>query len=124
MASLGDLRRIALSLPATGEAADRVAFSVLNRGKEKGIAWVWNERVDPKKPRVPRPDVIVVRVANLEEKEVLLASDTTKFFTESHYNGYPAVLVRLAEIDVDELEELIVDAWRSQAPRSLVKETE
>jgi len=76
----------------------------------------------PKNPRVPRPDVIAIRVRNLEEKEVLLASDTTKFFTEPHYNGFPAVLVRLAAVEVDELEELIVDAWRCQAPRSLVKE--
>src|SRR5580658_2281468 len=122
MASQGDLRRIALSLPATREATDRFAFSVLNKGREKGFAWVWNERIDRQKPRVPRPDVIAIRVANREEKELLLASDTAKFFTEPHYNGFPAVLVRLAAVDFDELEELIVDAWRCQAPRSLVKE--
>jgi len=56
--------------------------------------------------------------------EMLLASDEEKFFTEPHYNGYPAILVRLPTIDVDELAELITLAWRCQAPRALVKEFE
>ena len=95
--------------------------SVFNKGKEKGFAWVWVERVEPKKPRVPRPDVVAIRVANQFEKEVLLTSDPEKFFTEPHYNGFPAVLVRLRAIGVDELEELILNAWRCQAPRQLVE---
>jgi hypothetical protein len=53
---------------------------------------------------------------------MLLASDEDKFFTEPHYNGFPAVLVRLPAIEPDELEELIIDAWRCQAPRAVVKE--
>jgi hypothetical protein len=122
MASQRDVRRIALSLPETSEADDRFAFSVTNKGKQKGFAWVWQERVDPKKARVPNPKVLAVRVANDAEKQVLLAADETKFFTEPHYNGFPAVLVRLAAIEADELEELLVDAWRCQAPRALVKE--
>src|SRR5215218_2328981 len=81
MADQADVRRIALALPETVEADDRFAFSVLNKGKEKGFAWVWMERVEPKKPRIPRPDVLAVRVANLGEKESLLASDQEKFFT-------------------------------------------
>ena len=79
-----------------------------------------NERVQPKKPRVPRADVVAVRVANEFEKQALLAADKEKFFTEPHYNGFPAVLVRLPLINLDELEELITDAWRCQAPRALV----
>ena len=120
MADQDDVRRIALSLPETVEEEDRFAFSVLNKGKRKAIAWVWLERVEPKTPRVPRPDVVAVRVAGQGDKESLLASDPEKFFTEPHYNGYPAVLVRLSAIDEAELRELIVDAWRCQAPRDLV----
>lgn len=120
MADQADVRRIALSLPGTSEGADHFAFSVRNRGKEKGFAWAWNERVTPKKPRVPRPDVLAVRVAGQQDKEMLLAADAAKFFTEPHYNGFPAVLVRLPAIGVDELAELITDAWRCQAPRPLV----
>ena len=70
------------SLPETEEAVDRFAFSVRNKGKLKGFVWVWMERVEPKKARVPQPDVIAVRVASLAEKDRLLDLDPTKFFTE------------------------------------------
>jgi hypothetical protein len=68
MADQKDVRRIALSLPEVREAENRFAFTVENNGKQKGFAWVWLERVEPKKPRVP------------------------------HYNGFPAVLVRLPKV--------------------------
>src|SRR5205085_9709048 len=90
------------------------------KGKQKGFVWAWNERVEPKKPKVPSAVVVAVRVADLHEKEALLASGEEKIFTELHYNGFPAVLVRLPLIDAEELEELIVDAWCCQAPRALV----
>jgi len=121
MATQEDVRRLALALPETTEGEDRFAFSVAGRPKPKGFAWVWMERVEPKQPKVPNPDVLAVRVANDDEKQVLLAADPDTFFTEPHYNGFPAVLVRLAAIDVDELEELLTDAWRCQAPKALVK---
>ncbi len=119
MASRADVRRIALGLPGTGEASDRFAFYVLNKGKEKGFAWVWQERIHPKKPRVPQPKALALRTASLDDKEFLLASSSKKFFTEPHYNGYPAVLVWLAEVTVPELRSLLTEAWRCQAPRDL-----
>ena len=121
MADQSDVRRIALALPDTSEAEDHFAFSVRNGGKQKGFVWAWNERIEPKKPRVSRPDVVAVRVVDRFDKEALLASDEEKFFTEPHYNGFPAVLVRLPLIEVGELEELIIDAWCCQAPRALVE---
>ena len=124
MSDLTDVERIAASLPGTteGNNGGQFAFSVLNKGKHKGFAWTWMERVQPKKPRVPNPGVLAVRVPSLSDKEALLATDSSKFFTEDHYNGFPAVLVRLGAIDIDELEELLVDAWRSQAGSALVAE--
>ena len=59
---------------------------------------------------------LVVFVGDLDEKEALLASDSEKFFTTPHYDGYPIVLVHLPAVDVDELTELICDAWRAKAP--------
>jgi hypothetical protein len=50
---------------------------------------VWLERLAPKKARVPQPKVIAVRVANLDDKEFLLALNPAKFFAEPHYTGYP-----------------------------------
>jgi hypothetical protein len=123
MATQADVRRIALSFPGTEEAKDRFAFSVLNKGKLKGFAWVWMERVDPKKPRVPNPRVIAVRVANLGQRDVILSSDPKKFFTEPHYAGFPAVLVRLDAVAVSDMKTLIADAWRCQAPQQLSNET-
>ena len=54
--------------------------------------------------------------------DFVLASDPDKFFTEPHYNGYPAVLVRLAAVTPKELEAVITAAWRAQAPKALVAE--
>ena len=121
MATQADVRRIALSLPDTVEGEDRFAFSVRNRDKLKGFAWVWMERVEPKQPRVPNNKVLAVRVANEAEKQELLAADDAKFFTEPHYNGFPAVLVRIAKVGARERRELRTDAWRTQAPKALVR---
>lgn len=119
MADQEDVRRIALALPATSETEDHFGFSVLDRGKPKSFVWAWRERVHPKKARVPRADVIAVRVTNQAEKEALLATDSSKFFTEPHYNGFPAILVRLPAVGLEELEDLITDAWRCQASKAL-----
>jgi hypothetical protein len=124
MANQKDVRRIALSLPHATQADDRFAFSVCRKGKQKAFAWAWNERRDPKKARVPRPDVLAVRVADAGEKAALLRSDPEKFFTEPHYEGFPAVLVRLPKVGVRELTKLLTDAWRCQASRDLVVELE
>ena len=116
MATQANVRRIALALPGVEEATDKFAFSVPNKGKLKGFVWVWMERVEPKKPRVPNAGVIAVRVANNGQKEALLSADPEKFFTEPHYNGFPAVLVRLDAVTVADLKVLIAEAWRCQAP--------
>ena len=126
VADQDDVRRIALSLPGTVESEDHFGFRVRNKAGRSGakqFAWAWNERVTPGKPRVPRPDVLVVRVAGQAEKEMLLAADAGTFFTEPHYNGFPAVLVRLAAVGEDELRELTTDAWRCLAPRDLVRDS-
>jgi hypothetical protein len=120
MATQADVRRVALTLPGT-EEANHFAFAVRNKGKPKGYAWVWMERVTPKKPRVPNPAVIAVRVANLAQRDVMLAADPVKFFTEPHYAGFPAVLVRLEKVTVADLKVLLAEGWRCQAPADLVQ---
>jgi hypothetical protein len=122
VADQDDVRRIARTLPGTIEAAEHFAFSVRNGKKEKGYAWVWLERTHPKKARVPQPEVLAVRVADNDEKDALIAADGDKFFTEPHYNGFPAVLVRLSAVDAEELRELLTDAWRREAPKALVQD--
>lgn len=121
MADLDEVAQIVRSLPETSVADNGYSFAVLNRGKPKGIAWVWLERAAPNQPRRPNPAVLAVRVASVMEKDMLLAADPAIYFTEPHYTGYPAVLVRLGLIDLDELAELLTGAWRVQAPKKLVQ---
>jgi hypothetical protein len=117
MATHAEIRRIAMALPGTDENRERFGFSVLNKGKWKGYAWSWAERVHPKKPRVINKSVLAVRVTSLADKEVLLSMDTEKFFTEPHYDGFPAILVRLSAVSAAEMRPLLKDAWRTVAPK-------
>ena len=121
MPTQADVRKIALSLPGVHEESGRFSFCVLAKGKPKHFVWVWLDRPDPKKARVPNPKVIAIRVANETEKATLLGADEDKFFTEPHYNGFPAVLVRLKEVTVADLRVLLEEAWRCQAPKALTR---
>ena len=111
MASQTDVRSIAHALPGTSE--DPGSFRFFVDGRQ--FVWSWMERVDPKKARLPNPDVIAVRLADESEKEVLIDLDPTVFFTEPHYDGYPAILVRLPQIERELLRKMLTDAWRSRA---------
>ena len=93
------------------------AFRFLVDGK--AFAWVWLERAAPSGPRIANPEVIAVRVANASEKDALIDLDGAVFFTEPHYAGFPAVLVRLPEIDLELLRAILTEGWRCQAPKRL-----
>jgi hypothetical protein len=114
VADIDDARRIALSLPGVTDEGSR--FRVAG----KLFAWTYMESVAGRRGRVPRPDVLALRVAEEAEKHVLIAADPATFFTTAHYKGYPAVLARLPEVEEDELVELVTDAWRTRAPRGVV----
>ena len=110
MATEDDVRRIALDLP---ETIEKPWFGTPGfRVKDKGFLRL----------RTEAEGWLVAFVEDLGEKEALLASDPDKFFTTPHYDGYPAVLVNLPAIDVDELTELIVDSWRLKAPARVLKQ--
>ena len=70
----------------------------------------------------PRGDILGVRVADEGVKLALIADEPRVYFTTPHFDGYPAVLVRLGEIDATSLRELIVEAWLTRAPKRLVQE--
>jgi hypothetical protein len=70
----------------------------------------------------PQGDILAVRVADEGVKFALIAEEPDLYFTTPHFDGYPAVLVRLAAIDERGLRELIVEAWLTQAPKRLVEE--
>ena len=121
MATLDDVRAIARALPETVESDGRFGFAVMNRGKAKSFVWSWNERVEAKKPRVENLGVVAIRVAGEEAKQFLIGAAPGICFTEPHYDGFPAILVRLEPCPRAQLEDLLVDGWRIQAPKALVR---
>jgi hypothetical protein len=118
-AQLERVRNIALSLPGVEEGEGRFGFHVIVKDAPGGFAWSWLERVDPKKGRVENTAVLAVRTSSVAERDLLIASEPTVCFTEPHYNGYPAVLVRLDRAPTALLEVLLLEAWRRKAPREL-----
>lgn len=122
MASWDDVRRFALALPETSERESRG----LRQWQVKDKLVVWERplrRADLEALGDDAPDgpILGVRVEHLGAKEALLADDPDVFFTTPHFDGYPAVLVRLDRIAPEDLEELIVEAWLVRAPKRLAK---
>jgi len=123
MATWDDVRRITLALPETSERPSHGGHAFW-RVRDKGFVWERPlRRADLQALGDAAPDgpILGARVEHLGAKEALLASEPEVFFTTPHFDGYPAVLVRLDRIAVDELEELIVEAWLDRAPRRLAQ---
>ena len=120
MATWDDVGRIVSELPETAQASPRIW-----RVRKKPIAW---ERPLRKADHAalgadaPDGDILGARVADEGVKFALIADDPGVYFTTLHFDGYPAVLVRLAEIGVPELEELLTEGWLAQAPKTLARE--
>ena len=122
-ASFDDVRRIALSLPETSEKPQWGNSSW--RVRDKPFVW---ERPLRKSDLAalgrgaPDGPILGARVEHLIAKDALLADDPAVFFTTPHFDGYPAVLVRLDAIAPDALEEVIIEAWLCQAPKRLARD--
>ena len=85
----------------------------------KGFVWSYPER-RPGKPRLIRTDIAVLFVGDEAEKQALLLGEPEAFFATSGYDGLPLVVLRLAQVHVARLKELVTDAWRMWAPDALV----
>jgi hypothetical protein len=122
---MADLDELALALPQTAKTVSedgRPSYSVngklycLHRSRRPdAVDPETGERLD---------DVLMLRVEDLDVKELILADDRGIFFTTRHFAGYPAVLIRipdLARLDRDELEDLVVEAWLTRAPKRVAK---
>jgi len=118
MADADDVRRLALALPHVAEVdSDGFDFRVA----DKGFVWSYPER-RPGKKRLIRTDIAVLFVGDEAEKQALLLGEPEVFFTTPGYDGWPLVMLRLAEVDVERLRELVTDAWRMRAPDALVSD--
>jgi hypothetical protein len=121
MATWDDVRRLALELPETTEVTSR--GNTQWRVKDKLFVWERPLRrtdLEALGPAAPDGPILGARVEHLVAKEALLADAPEIYFTTPHFEGYPAVLVRLEVIDLEELRELIVEAWLNRAPKRLV----
>ncbi|GAA3395058.1 MmcQ/YjbR family DNA-binding protein [Cryptosporangium minutisporangium] len=122
MATWDDVRRLALALPETSESVSygAPAWKVRNKG------FVWDRplrKADHDQLGAAAPDgpVLGVQVADEGVKAALIADDPDVFFTIPHFDGYPAVLVRLDRIGVEELAEVVTEAWLLRAPKRVAK---
>ncbi len=118
MADADDVRRIALALPHVEEVdSDGFDFRIAGHG----FVWSYPERRKGQ-PRLIRTDIAVLFVGDEAEKQALLLGEPGVFFTVPAYDGWPLVMLRLAEVDAGRLAELVTDAWRMRAPDVLAGE--
>jgi hypothetical protein len=125
VATMTDLDELALAMPqTTKEMTDDGRPSYLVHGK--GFCLQRGRRPDALDPETGErlDDVLMFRVADLDVKELMLSDTRGVYFTTPHFNGYPAVLVRiphLARLDRDELYDLVAEAWLTRAQKRVAK---
>jgi hypothetical protein len=123
IATWDDVRRLSLSLPQTSETpAHGTGHTAAWKVKDKSFAWVRPLRkgdLEALGTDAPTGEIMGARTEHEGAKFALIEEQPEIYFTTPHFNGYPAVLVQLDVISVDELEELLVDAWLARAPRKL-----
>ena len=123
MATWEDVARIVGGLPLTAEQSPHDW-----RVGKKLVAWERPMRPSDREALArggsepPEGDILGVRVSDEGVKFALIGDEPGVYFTTPHFDGYPAVLVNLGEIAVGDLEELITEAWLTQAPQRLVNE--
>lgn len=125
MATWDDVRRICAALPGTAEersAAGHMGWRVGSRGR-----YAWERPLRPADlaalgDRAPSGPVLALHTGDLAAKDAHLEELPHLCFTTPHFDGYPAVLVRVADAAAGELEDLLAGAWVLRAPARLVRE--
>src|SRR4051794_34955983 len=123
MATWDDVRRRALAMPEASEVVSR--GNARWRVKDKLFVWerpLRRSDVAALGDAAPDGPILGARVEHLVAKEAMIADDPDVFFTTPHFDGYPAVLVRLDRIAVEDLHEVAVEAWLARAPKRLAKD--
>ncbi|MGI9008895.1 MAG: MmcQ/YjbR family DNA-binding protein [Streptosporangiaceae bacterium] len=121
MASLEDVARLTAGLPEVTDGERHGSRTWFVRGK----AFAWDRpfskadirRFGDQDP--PAGPILAVRVADLGEKEAVLAAQRDTFFTIPHFDGFAAILIKLGEVSQDALGEALTDGWLAVAPPAL-----
>jgi hypothetical protein len=122
MASWDDVRRLALEMPEATEVVSRGLAQW--RVKDKLFVWerpLRKSDLEALGDDAPEGPILGARVEHLVAKEAVIADDPSVFFTTPHFNGFPAVLVQLEKIGLDDLREVVVEAWLARAPKKLAQ---
>ena len=111
-----------MALPETAEGTSRG----LRQWKVKGKAFVWDRPLRPRElealgEAAPEGPILAAWVEDLGAKAAMLADDSSVYFTTPHFDNYAIVLARLDLLGVEELRELVVEAWLARAPKRLAK---
>ena len=123
LATWDDVRRFALALPDTSEFDRR--GQAFWRVRDKNFVWerpLRKSDLEALGKDAPDGPILGARVEHLIAKEALIADNPGAFFTTPHFDGYPAVLIRLGQIGLDGLEEVVVEAWLARAPKRLARQ--
>src|ERR1700712_890019 len=120
-ARITDVHRIAAAMPHVTKLEGSKGNPVYQVG-QKSFVFFRNARPDAFDPETGEryDDVIVIWVASEDDKQALVQDEGSPYFTTPHFDGHPSVLVRagrLGEVDLDEVTELVQDAWLAQASR-------
>ena len=120
MATWDDVRREALALPETSERVSRD----LRQWRVRDKLFVWERPLrrsdlDALGADAPEGEILGARVEHVGAKEALIADDPGLYFTTPHFDGYPAILVRLDRLGAEDLHEVVVEAWLARAPKRL-----
>jgi hypothetical protein len=122
VATWDDVRRLALALPDTSERVSREHRQW--RVADKLFVWERPLRrpdLEALGDEAPQGPILGARVEHLLAKDALLADDPGVFFTIPHFDGYPAVLLRLERISVEDLTDVVTEAWLVRAPKRLAR---
>ena len=125
MATWKDVSRLALALPQAEEGTTSGGRNRAWTIRRKLFVWerpLRKSDLEALGDAAPDGPILGARVEHLIAKEALLADGSGVFFTTPHFDGYPAVLVRLPDIQLELLEEVVTEAWLARAPKRLVRE--
>jgi hypothetical protein len=119
MATFDDCVRLTAHLPEVEQSTSYGTPALTVRGKS--FCRLWGDREHDRDGVDPDETEVLVVFCDLDEKDALIESSGGTVFSTPHYDGYPAMVIRLADVDLDDLVGYLEDSYRIKAPKRLLK---